>query len=103
MAELIVRNVRKTFPAKGGLRTVLDGVTFTIRSGEFTVLLGPSGCGKATLLRIIAGLLPADQSEHELMVNGQSIKGPGPDRNVVFQAYTSYPWLTVLDNVRFGL
>jgi NitT/TauT family transport system ATP-binding protein len=103
MAELVVRNLRKTFRSKRGSRTVLDGITFTIHSGDFTVLLGPSGCGKSTLLRIIAGLLSPDVSDHELTINGRDITGPGPDRNVVFQTYTSYPWLTVLENVRFGL
>jgi ABC-type nitrate/sulfonate/bicarbonate transport system ATPase subunit len=69
--------------------------------GEFRVFLGPSGCGKSTILNIVAGLL--QPSSGQALLRGQPIVGPGPERGMVFQSYSSYPWLSVLDNVAFGL
>ena len=69
--------------------------------GEFRVLLGPSGCGKSTILRLIAGLDRADSGQ--VLVNGKPVQGPGRDRGMVFQKYTSFPWLTVSDNIAYGL
>jgi ABC-type nitrate/sulfonate/bicarbonate transport system ATPase subunit len=69
--------------------------------GEFRVLLGPSGCGKSTILRLIAGLdFP---TSGEVIVNGRQVTGPGPDRGMVFQKYTSFAWLTVAQNIEYGL
>jgi len=69
--------------------------------GEFRVLLGPSGCGKSTLLRMIAGLDRPDSGQ--IIVNGKSVEGPGRDRGMVFQKYTSFPWLTVGENIAYGM
>jgi ABC-type nitrate/sulfonate/bicarbonate transport system ATPase subunit len=79
----------------------LQATDLTVQENDFITLLGPSGCGKSTLLRIIAGL---DQpSSGEVLLDGQRITRPGADRGMVFQSYTLFPWLTVLDNVCFGL
>jgi len=103
MADLVLKNIYKTFRTSNGDRRVLDGINLNVSSGEFVAFLGPSGCGKTTLLKIIAGLILPDPGDYELTVNGNPIVRPGPDRNFVFQQYNSYPWLTVLENVRFGL
>jgi NitT/TauT family transport system ATP-binding protein len=79
----------------------LDEVSLTVESGEFLCIVGPSGCGKTTLLNMIAGfILPTDGS---IRVRGKQISGPGPDRGVVFQEYSLFSWLTVRDNVEFGV
>jgi ABC-type nitrate/sulfonate/bicarbonate transport system ATPase subunit len=103
---LELKSVSKTFVYPDGktFEAVRD-VNLTVRDepgvGEFRVFLGPSGCGKSTILNIVAGLFSATTGE--TLVRGHPITGPGPDRGMVFQSYSSYPWLTVLDNVAFGL
>lgn len=100
---LSVRGVSRTFTsATGGAPTLaLQATDLTVQENDFITILGPSGCGKSTLLRIVAGL---DQpSSGEVLLDGQRITGPGADRGMVFQSYTLFPWLTVLDNVCFGL
>jgi ABC-type nitrate/sulfonate/bicarbonate transport system ATPase subunit len=79
----------------------LADINVAVAEGEFVSLLGPSGCGKSTLLRIIAGLLPATGGRVE--IGGRMITAPGPERAVVFQDYALFPWMTVEDNVEFGL
>jgi NitT/TauT family transport system ATP-binding protein len=103
MGPLVLKNIKKSYYSRKGLRAVLDGIDLTIPAGQFVVILGPSGCGKTTLLKIVAGLVRPDENQYTLTIDGRSITGPGPERNIVFQAYTSFPWLTALENVRFGL
>jgi len=110
-SKITVRDVSRSFPAPNGERVdALQGINFEIEDayspegrdiGEFRVLLGPSGCGKSTLLRLIAGLDQADTGE--VLVNDQPVHGPGKDRGMVFQKYTSFPWLTVTGNIAYGL
>jgi NitT/TauT family transport system ATP-binding protein len=80
---------------------VIDGVSFNVPENQFVCLLGSSGCGKTTLLKIVAGLIEADAGR--IAIEGVPIKGPGPDRSMVFQNYGLLPWRSVLGNVEFGL
>lgn len=96
-----VRALSKRYSVGDAEVTALMDTDATIQDGEFLCLLGPSGCGKSTLLRIMAGLVPA--SGGEVRINGRSVSGPGPDRSVVFQDYALFPWMTVAENVEFGL
>ena len=100
---LSVRGVSRSFPsASGGVPTVaLQATDLSVEENDFITILGPSGCGKSTLLRIVAGL--DTQTSGEVLLDGQRIHGPGADRGMVFQSYTLFPWLTVQDNVCFGL
>ncbi len=106
--EIIVQfeNVTKTFHE--GASTAIRDVSFTVRNrpghGEFVAILGPSGCGKSTILRLLAGLRPHfPPTRGRVTVFGRPVEGPGPDRGMVFQDYTSFDNRTVLDNVAFGL
>ena len=98
---LSIRNLKKSFGADGGTHVVFDHLSLDIHRREFICAVGPSGCGKSTLARIVAGLDEA--SGGEILLNGQAVAGPGPDRGMVFQGYTLFPWLTVRSNVMFGL
>ncbi len=84
-----------------GDHTALDKISFDVRRREFICVLGASGCGKSTLIRIVAGL--ETPSGGEVLLDGKAVSGPGPDRGMVFQGYTLFPWLTVKKNVMFGL
>ena len=99
---LTLSRVGKTFRAgTRHARTALEDVSLQLAPGQVGVLLGPSGCGKSTLLRMVAGL--EEPTTGALALNGQAITGPGRDRGMVFQSYTSFPWLTVRQNVAYGL
>jgi ABC-type nitrate/sulfonate/bicarbonate transport system ATPase subunit len=103
---LELRGVSKTFTNPDGatfyaVKDVNLAIADDPEKGEFRVFLGPSGCGKSTILSIVAGLYPATSGQ--ALVRGRPVAGPGPDRGMVFQGYSSYPWLTVLENVAFGL
>jgi NitT/TauT family transport system ATP-binding protein len=103
---LELKNVSKTFVNPDGREFhAIKNVNLAVKDepdkGEFRVFLGPSGCGKSTILNIVAGLF--GPTTGEALLRGKPIEGPGPDRGMVFQNYSSYPWLTVLDNVAFGL
>lgn len=103
MSELIVQGVSRTFPSVRGGKPVqaLQPTDLEIAKNDFVTILGPSGCGKSTLLRIIAGL---DQpTTGKVLLDGKEVRGPGADRGMVFQSYTLFPWLTVRENVAFGL
>ena len=110
-SKIVIRNVSRTFPAANGeVVNALEAINLEIEDaysregrdiGEFRVLLGPSGCGKSTLLRLIAGLDQANTGE--ILVNGAPVLGPGKDRGMVFQKYTSFRWLTVAGNIAYGL
>ena len=99
MAEVVLDRVRKVYPQGG--HVAIDDASFSVADGERLVLVGPSGCGKSTILRIIAGLEEA--SSGRVLLDGKEIKEPGKDRGMVFQAYTLFPWLTVEQNIAFGL
>ncbi|MGB5324425.1 MAG: ABC transporter ATP-binding protein, partial [Pseudomonadales bacterium] len=99
--SLEVRNLSKFFETPKGQITALDNICFKAYRREFVCVIGPSGCGKSTLIRILAGLEP--ESTGEMLLNGNTVHGPGPDRGMVFQGYTLFPWLTVKRNVMFGL
>lgn len=98
--SLEVKNLTKKFETPRGIVTALQDVNFTVHEREFTCVIGPSGCGKSTLVRILAGLETATSGE--VLVAGKSVSGPGPDRGMVFQGYTLFPWLSVKENVMFG-
>nr|WP_236032567.1 ABC transporter ATP-binding protein [Pseudomonas schmalbachii] len=85
----------------GGTFAALEKVSFEVPDQQFAVIVGPSGCGKSSLLYLTAGL--AEPTEGDIYVGGQRVEGPGPDRGMVFQSYTLFPWLNVRDNIEFGL
>ena len=99
--KLEVCNVSKVFNAGAKQLRVLDNINLTLSAKEFACLVGTSGCGKSTLLNIVAGLIRPTQGE--IRVDGRLVEGPGSDRGMVFQSYTLYPWLTVANNIAFGL
>ena len=98
---LEVKNLCKEFESRGGSVTALDDINFKTRQREFICVIGPSGCGKSTLIRILAGL--ETPTAGQMLLDGHPVSGPGPDRGMVFQGYTLFPWRTVRQNVMFGL
>ena len=104
MSKLAIENVARVFPPahRGAEPTrALEPVSLDVADNDFITILGPSGCGKSTLLRIVAGLDRA--SSGRVLLDGEAVTGPGPDRGMVFQSYTLFPWLTIADNIAFGL
>jgi len=101
--ELRIEGVTRTFPGTGRASPTLalQPTDVAVAPGEFVAILGPSGCGKSTLLRIVAGL--DRPTAGRVVLGGTPVAGPGPDRGMVFQSYTLFPWLTVERNIRFGL
>ena len=98
---LEVEGLTRQFNTNGATCTALRDISFRIHRREFVCVIGPSGCGKSTLIRILAGL--DSPTSGRVLLDGREVSGPGPDRGMVFQSYTLFPWLTVLHNVRFGL
>ncbi len=99
--KLELRNVTKTFNTEEGEMDALEGINIEVKPNEFLCIIGPSGCGKTTLLRMVAGL--DHPSSGEIILDGKEVKGPSPDRGMVFQEFSLFPWRTVLKNVEFGL
>jgi NitT/TauT family transport system ATP-binding protein len=98
---LEIRNLCKVFQTGKRFQTVLQEIQFDVQPGEMVCILGPSGCGKTTLLRVLAGYLPPDSGD--VLLRGEPVAQPGPDRCVVFQEDALFPWLTVEENIAFGL
>jgi NitT/TauT family transport system ATP-binding protein len=99
--KLHIHQISKAYRGDAHDVVAIDGIDLQIRNREFATILGPSGCGKSTLLRIVAGL--AKPTQGSVRLDGRSISGPGRDRGMVFQSYTLFPWLTVQQNIQFGL
>lgn len=100
---LTIENVARVFPGLRGSAPVraLEPTNLTVEQNDFITVLGPSGCGKSTLLRIVAGL--DRPSSGRVLLDGREIEGPGADRGMVFQSYTLFPWLTIAENIAYGL
>ena len=98
---LEVRGLDKVFDSDDGPVQALRRIDLQVRRREFVCIIGPSGCGKSTLIRIMAGL--DTPSDGVMLLDGEPVSGPSPDRGMVFQGYTLFPWLTVKKNIMFGL
>ena len=98
---LRVRDLYKMFGTDGASHVAFEKMSLDVHRREFICIIGPSGCGKSTFIRIVAGL--EDATGGEILIDGHPVSGPGPDRGMVFQGYTLFPWRTVKHNVMFGL
>jgi NitT/TauT family transport system ATP-binding protein len=103
VSELVIENLSRIFPGRrrGAATRALEPTNLAIAVNDFVTIVGPSGCGKSTLLRLIAGL--DRPTTGRIVLSGTPVAAPGPDRGMVFQSYTLFPWLTVADNIAFGL
>ena len=101
MISICVKNLNKCYRVREGDLPALSAVDLEVAEGEFVSIVGPSGCGKSTLLYILGGFIRADSGAIE--VGGKPVTGPGTDRGVVFQEYALFPWLTVTQNIRYGV
>ena len=99
--KIQVQNITKHFAVGGQRFEALGGVSLDVAENEFITVVGPSGCGKSTLMNILAGL--EEPTSGVALVDGAEVHGPSPERGVIFQQYALFPWLTVRDNVEFGL
>jgi NitT/TauT family transport system ATP-binding protein len=99
--KLELQRITKTFSTEEGEMTALEGINLEVKPAEFLCIIGPSGCGKTTLLRMVAGLdLP---TSGKIILDGKEVKCASPDRGMVFQEFSLFPWRTILKNVEFGL
>ena len=100
-ARIVFDRVSMEFPSARGPMRVVDDVSYEIADGEFVAIIGPSGCGKTTMMNMVAGFVQPTRGR--VLLDGKPIAGPGPDRGVIFQEYGVFPWLTVKQNIAFGL
>src|SRR5690606_11749156 len=102
MKSVVLESLSKTYfdPYRGSQVTAVKDLSLTIDEGDFVAVVGPSGCGKTTVLNMIAGFVP--KTSGRILLSGTEVKGPGPDRGVVFQSFALFPWKTVRENVAFG-
>ena len=100
-ARIVFDRVSMAFPSTRGPMRVVDDVSYEIADGEFVAIIGPSGCGKTTMMNMVAGFVQPTRGG--VLLDGNPIAGPGPDRGVIFQEYGVFPWLTVKQNIAFGL
>jgi NitT/TauT family transport system ATP-binding protein len=98
--RVAIKDLKVVFGSGASAKPAVEGFTLDVPPGEFLCVLGPSGCGKSTVLNVVAGFLTA--SEGSVTVDGETVAEPGPDRGMVFQQPTLFPWKTVLNNVAFG-
>src|SRR5699024_4494259 len=99
--RIAFEHVEKTFKTDTGPLSVVNDVSFGVGDGEFVALVGPSGCGKTTMLNMVAGF--TTPSSGSVLLDGEAVSGPGPERGMMFQDYGVFPWLSVEDNIAFGL
>lgn len=100
-SKIYCTNVKKVYHSAKGDTLAMEHVNINVLENEFVCIVGPSGCGKSTLLKMVAGL--DEISEGNIIIQDRNIIGPGADRGMVFQAYTLFPWMTVAENIKFGL
>ncbi|MGA9006404.1 MAG: ATP-binding cassette domain-containing protein, partial [Xanthobacteraceae bacterium] len=101
MSGIVIAHLNKVYKSRTGKVPALIDINLDVGDGEFVSIIGPSGCGKSTLLYILGGFIAADGGS--VLVDGKQVNGPGTDRGIVFQEYALFPWLTVEQNIHYGL